>query len=61
MRIIETKIREAFTQFKITNDAYQLAHDIARITDYSVRYSWQIGFLIDTIKKLKEEESNNEP
>lgn len=58
MKTIEKKIREAFTQFKTTNDAYQLAHDIARITDYSVRYSWQIEVLIDIIKKLKEEESN---
>jgi len=60
MRTIEKKIRKAFAQFKISNDAYQLAHDIARITDYSVRYSWQIEVLIDAIKKLKEEESNNE-
>ena len=60
MRIIETKIRKAFSQFKKSNDAYQLAIDIASITDYSVRYNWQIEVLIDTIKKLSEE-SNDKP
>jgi len=60
MRIIETKIREAFTQFKKSNDAYQLALDIAGITDYVVRYDWQMKYLIEDIKKLREE-SNSEP
>ena len=58
MKVIEKKIREAFSKFKISNDAYQLANDIARITDYSVRYNWQIEFLIDVIKKLSEESNN---
>jgi len=60
MGIIETKLREAFTKFKISNNAYQLALDIANTTDYSVRYNWQIAVLTETIEKLREE-SNGRP
>jgi len=55
MRVIETKLRKAFSQFKKSNDAYQLALDIANTTDYSVRYNWQMIFLAEIIKKLREE------
>jgi len=61
MRIIEKKIRKAFSQFKKSNDAYQLAIDIASITDYSVRYNWQFPALIDAIRKLKREKNNDRP
>jgi len=55
--IIETSIRKSIDKFNATGDKFEFAYNIAYTADYSVRSQHHWGILLDSLRKVKEEEN----